>query len=74
MFGFLSLRFLDIYLVTMSNSNENSKEQDTLIVQSDVENGGSRCAKLFKTKTSRLASMLTLIGLYFLAEIIVGKF
>ncbi|XP_076809498.1 proton-coupled zinc antiporter SLC30A1-like isoform X2 [Clavelina lepadiformis] len=58
--------------VTMSNSNENSKEQDTLIVQSDVENGGSRCAKLFKTKTSRLASMLTLIGLYFLAEIIVG--
>ena len=54
-------------------SNEEFKEQDSLIKSSSSRVGGI-CSNLLQTKSSRLTAMLLLIIVYFLAEIIVGKF
>uniref|UniRef100_H2YRV6 Zinc transporter 1 n=1 Tax=Ciona savignyi TaxID=51511 RepID=H2YRV6_CIOSA len=54
----------------LTNSEERLKEQDSLM-DNEHEHGGI-CKKLLRTKTSRLASMLSLIVIYFFAEVIVG--
>jgi len=57
----------------MTDGSEEFKERDTLIERSSDDMGGM-CSRLLKTKSSRLTAMLLLIIIYFLAEIIVGKF
>ena len=66
----MSVALILLYKMTESSDKE-FMEQDMLI-ERKADNDGL-CSKLLKTRSSRLAAMLSLIIVYFLAEIIVGK-